>query len=86
MRDVYFLPDVRTGEEGSGMIFPDWDENEVTCPKCGHKWGELWDYDWGEDDNSFVETECPNCDCDLTIRCERVYRYAAFLPVEAESA
>lgn len=37
----------------------DWDSTEATCPHCGEKWQDLWDYEWGSRED--IEIDCPFC-------------------------
>lgn len=48
------------------------DSDSVTCPHCGGKMRDLWDYGWSPADED-LEIECGHCDARLTLhRCQYV--------------
>jgi hypothetical protein len=49
--------DTPAGTESNG--------DEIACPWCGHKRGDLWDYKW--DGRECIEVECHNCERPFTL-------------------
>ena len=61
----------------------EWHGCLVTCPSCGEKQGDLWEYNMGDED--IKEVDCGSCDARFMLHCSVTVEYAAS-PIEADDA
>ncbi len=53
----------------------DWDSDHINCPSCGAKQGDLWEYDFGA--NEETEADCGSCGKTYTLHKSISVDYAA---------